>query len=175
MRGRGAAGRVPGMKTLVTYFSHSGHTAALAHQIALRLGAAEEPILKRDPGGGALSFAGGILDAVLGRPAEVADAEHDPADFDLVVLGTPVWAAGPTPWATGYIDRHRGALPRVALFCTSAGAGDGRALSRLEARLGREAAARLSVTEKELKGEGLEAKLDAFLAALAAPAPAEGG
>ncbi len=34
------------MNTLVTHFSHAGHTAALAHQIAMRLGATEGPIVE---------------------------------------------------------------------------------------------------------------------------------
>lgn len=150
------------MKTLVTYYSHSGHTAALAHQIAMRLGADEEAILERDKRNGMLGLVAGGLGAALGASSGIAKTEHDPADYDLVVLGTPVWTSRAAPAVNAYIDAHRDSMARVAFFCTEGGRGDARAFSRMASRLGRAPVACLAITEDALSSPDTKVRLDRF-------------
>src|SRR6056297_2143757 len=106
------------MATLVTYFSHTGHTAALAHQIAMRLGATEDPILERGGRSGTWGTVTGAIGAALGLGSRIAAPGQDPAGFDLVVIGTPVWVASAAPAVNRWIDDHRRAIDKVAVFCT---------------------------------------------------------
>jgi hypothetical protein len=57
--------------------------------------------------------------------------EHgrDPTDYDLVVIGTPVWAWTMTPAIRTYLAVHT--LPEVAFFCTY-GIHSGRAFQEME-------------------------------------------
>lgn len=85
------------MNILVTYFSHTGNTADLAHQIAMRSGADEEPILEYDQRTGITGTVTGAIGALMGRPSSVTKPEKEPASYDLVLIGTPVWAAAAPP------------------------------------------------------------------------------
>ena len=105
------------MATLVTYYSLTGHTATVADAIADRLGTKADPILEQSARSGLLGTTTGAVNALLGQKS-AADPVRDPSEADLVILGTPGWAGAPAPAVNAYIDRHRGALGRVAFFCT---------------------------------------------------------
>ena len=106
------------MTTLVTYYSLTGHTATVADAIAARLDAETDPIVEKTARRGLPSIAAGAMNALLGRSSPIAAPTRDPSEFDLVILGTPVWAAAQAPAVNAYIDRHRAALDRVAFFST---------------------------------------------------------
>lgn len=154
------------MRILVTYYSHSGNTAKLAHQIALRLGAEEEPILERNKTKGVRDIISGALGAALGTTSRLASAENDPADFDLVLVGTPVWSFGPAPAVNAYLDAHAKGYARVAWFCTLGHAGDSATFARMTRRSGKQPVACVSVTENELGTDAMDTKLDGFTTAL---------
>jgi len=44
--------------------------------------------------------------------------KYDPAQYDLVVLGTPVWAGNMSSPTRTYIVKNRKKFKRVAFFCT---------------------------------------------------------
>lgn len=154
------------MTTLVTCYSLTGHTDTVGNSIADRLGAKTEPIVERSTRGGLLGTTAGAVSALLGRKSAIAAPLRDPSEFDLVVLGTPVWAGAPAPAVNTYIDRHRDALDRVAFLCTQGKVGAARALARMERRLGHPPLATLSVNEDEIGGSALDEKIEAFLSDL---------
>ena len=154
------------MRILVTYFSHTGNTANLAHQIALRLGAEQEPILERHHRSGVSGLIGGAVGAALGAAGRVSLPTLDPAEFDLVVVGTPVWSFGPAPAVSAYIDAQRAKFTRVAWFCTLGHVGARATFARMTRRAGQEPAASVAVTEKELAQDAFGDKLAAFTTAL---------
>lgn len=154
------------MTMLVTYYSLTEHTATVADAIAKRLGATADPILEQSTRSGLLDTSAGALNALLGRKSVIAAPLSDPSEFDLVILGTPVWVGAPAPAVNAYIDRHRDALERVAFFCTQGKVGAARALTRMEHRLGHAPLATLAVNEGEIGGSALDGKIEAFLADL---------
>ena len=52
------------------------------------------------------------------KQAQIAETTKNPADFDLIILGTPVWAWSPTPAIRAYIAKNNLAEKKVALFFT---------------------------------------------------------
>ncbi len=154
------------MTTLVASYSLTGHTATVANSIADRLEAKAEPIVEQSARGGLLGIAAGAVSALLGRKSAIAAPLRDPSEFDLVILGTPVWAGAPAPAVNAYIDRHRDALDRVAFLCTQGKVGAAVALTRMERRLGHPPLATLVVNEDEIGDSALDDKIEAFLSDL---------
>jgi len=130
------------------------------------LGAKAEPIVERSARAGLIGSAVGAVNALLGRKSAIAAPLRDPSEFDLVILGTPVWAGAPAPAVNAYIDRHRDGLDRVAFLCTQGKVGAGGALSRMERRLGHPPLATLVVNEDEIGDSALDEKIEAFLSDL---------
>ena len=151
------------MNILVTYFSHTGNTAGVAHQIAMRSGADEEPVLKYDQRTGIMGKVTGAIGALMGRPSSVTEPEKEPTFYDLVLIGTPVWAAAAPPAINAWIDAHREGCKRVAFFATSGGFGENLTFSRMEKRLGKAPIARLAVAEQHLGNADIDEKIDSFI------------
>jgi len=60
-----------------------------------------------------------------------------PADldaYDLIILGTPVWAGSPAPAMVSFLSARQITGKKLALFCCHGG-GKGRALEKLKALL----------------------------------------
>jgi flavodoxin len=140
-------------KTLIVYFSLGGHTRQVAEEIARLSGADIDPIV--DAAERSLTpthLAWFAMEAILHRNmTAIKEALRNPADYDLVFIGTPVWAGHITPPVHSYIEQHKGQLKRVALFCTEAGANGEAALDKAAKLLGIEPQATLVVAEPALK------------------------
>ena len=121
------------MRTLIAYFSLEGSTAYIAEELARRLGADTlrlRPLEAYHTGGFKKYFWGG-KSAVMGEAPELESYDIDPAGYDLVVLGTPVWAGRCTPPLRTFLSQHSLAGKRVAAFAGASGSFPLRAFDRL--------------------------------------------
>ncbi len=154
------------MRTLVVYFSWTGHTQALAQQIAAGCGADTEAIQESGPPQHALRYLRylrSLLQAALHRSAAIEASQRSPADYDLVIIGTPVWAWNMSSPVRAYIRRHQGQFRKLALFCTCDGAGQARVLAEMQALCEKTPVASLGLTTKEMHDRFHHERLDKFL------------
>ena len=154
-------------RVLVVFYSQRGHTRKLAEAVARALGADLEEIREPTDRSGLLGYLRSGTEALLGVSAEIARPKRDAGRYDLVVVGTPVWAASVSPPARTYLWLERERLPAVALFCTMGGTGDARAFGQMAAIAGKKPIATLAVREAEIARGAPREKVAAFAAALA--------
>jgi flavodoxin len=124
------------MKTAVVYYSYEGNCAFIAGQIKSRLGAelvALETVDKKKRTGLAKYAWGGSQVFMHKKPA-LKPCNFDPGAYDLIVLGTPVWAGSPSPAIASFLSSVKITGKRIALFVCHAG-GKGKALEKFEALL----------------------------------------
>jgi flavodoxin len=152
------------MKTLVVYFSRSGHTAQVAREIAQRMGADVEEIREARQRAGIWGYCRSALQVLTRAQTPIEPSRYDPAGYDNIVLGTPVWIQRPAPPVVTYARRHAASFKRVAFFCTEGGAGDAQVFQELEKLCGKPPGATLTVTEKQLPQTEHAALLDKFVA-----------
>ncbi len=151
------------MKTLVLYFSRSGNTRAVARRIADKLNAEIEELTDRTNRRGIFGYLRSGREAFLGLRANLNPIASRLSDFDLVVIGTPVWNMSlSSPIRTFLLD-HAAELPRVAFFCTLGGMGRDRVLREMERLAGKAPLSTLVVTEHELEGGDLGRLVDRFV------------
>ena len=155
------------MKTLVVYFSHTGHTQTIAEAIAANYGSDIEQIKERNDRIGFSKYLAAGRDAMLKRPGSIQPAHKDPAQYDLVILGTPIWAWNLSPPMRAYIAGHKSKLNQVAFFCTEGGAGGKRAFRQMADLIGKQPVATLEVTEPDLISGADQQKLNTFYRAIA--------
>ena len=106
------------MKCLVVYYTRTGITRAVAEKVAAELGADLEEIVDMKKREGKLGWLSGGRDAMQNKQTEIASTIKAPCDYDLVVLGTPIWAWAPTPALRTYVARNALEGRRVAVFYT---------------------------------------------------------
>ena len=106
------------MNCLVIYYTRTAKTKFVAEAIAAQLGADLEEIVDLKKRGGAIGWINGGKDASRKSLTEIAPTQKVPADYDLVVIGTPIWAWAPTPAFRTYVSKNSLAGKKVALFYT---------------------------------------------------------
>ena len=153
-------------KVLIVYYSETGNTRGAAETLAERLDATLEAIEAEGFRSGILGFGQRIWLALRGVPARIAAAGHDPADFDLVVLCSPVWAGHVSTPLRAYLLQAAGRLPEIALLVTAGAANPGRALTDMAGLAGKAPLAELVISERERRRGEDRAKLEAFAATL---------
>jgi flavodoxin len=109
------------LKSLVVFYSRTGNARFVAQTIAAEIGADVEEVIDQKKRGGVLGFLGGGRDARSGKGTEIAPTVKSPLDYDLIVVGTPIWAGQPTPAIVTYLKKNNLAGKKVAVFFVQGG------------------------------------------------------
>jgi flavodoxin len=155
------------MGVLVVYYSRSGHTAKIARSIARRLDADVEELFEEPPrAAGIAGYLRAGLDAARGRTGRLRPMVNDPAKYDLVIVGTPVWASSVTPAVRSFLEANASRVRRIAFFLTHGGSGRARVLAQMESAAGRAPVATAAVRESELAAPEAEYIVEGFVSFL---------
>jgi flavodoxin len=149
-------------KTLIVYHSRTGYTRRIARHLADRLGADLDEIRIVQPMHGVLGYAACAIETMAGLAPALRPMRHKPADYDLVIVGTPVWFWSLASPVRSWLETfgHRG--KRFAFFCTMGGSGATRVFEAMKELTGREPLATLALTDREVDAAA-RAKFDAFV------------
>jgi len=147
---------------LVAYFSRSGVTERLAVQLAAKLGADVEPVKPLAPYAGAGGYLKGVWHSLF-RRTPLVDCRRDPADYAVVIIGSPVWAGRLSAPMRSYLARFRGRIGSVAAFWVSGSGLAYKAVSgEIERLTGRAPLATASLAERDAGTGVADAKLEAL-------------
>jgi flavodoxin len=109
------------LKSLVVYYTRSGNARFVAETIAAEIGSDVEEVIDMKKRSGVLGYLSGGKDARQGKETQIAPSKKSPADYDLIIVGTPIWAARPTPAVTTYLKKNNLSGKKVAVFFTQGG------------------------------------------------------
>jgi flavodoxin len=154
------------MKVLVTYYSRSGTTRKLAEAIAAGLGCEIEAIEDTRNRGGPFGFLLAGADATMGRLTRLKPLRKNPADYDLVAVGSPVWAGTVSTPIRTYLTQNAARLPRVAFFLTGGDPVQEKALAQMAASAGKQAQAMLTLTSAQMDKGEYNSEVKSFVEAL---------
>lgn len=136
------------MQPLVVYYTRTGNTEQVGKEVANQLNADLEEIKEDKEWEGKLGMLHASLSALFKGKSEIA-IEKNPGDYDLVVIGTPVWAGHIPPAVRRYLTDNT--FNQVACFCTFRYQ-EGRVLKDIE-KLTTGPIATLEVKEEDLPAE----------------------
>ncbi|WP_063936349.1 flavodoxin family protein [Caballeronia temeraria] len=132
-------------KVLVVCFSRSGNTRALGASLAERLHADFEAIDEPVDRSGPLGYLRCLVDAVFARSVRIGASSYDVAQYDVIVIGTPVWAGTVSAPVRAWLALHRRKLPHVAFFCTQHMRGDASTFRDMTKLAGRQPIAQCAI------------------------------
>lgn len=156
-------------RILVVCYSRTGHTKRVAQKLAAALHADLEIV--EDEKTSRRGFVGYMLSALEGlrkQHAPIRPLVHDPAAYDMIVAGTPIWAGRLCAPMRTYLAGVAGKAGSAAFFCTMGGSGGARAFAQMAELTGRPPIATLEITEGELKSGAWSGKTDEFARKVAA-------
>jgi flavodoxin len=109
------------LKSLVVYYSRTGSARFVAETIAAEVGADIEEVIDLKKRSGPIGFFIGGSDARRGKETKISPTTKSSSDYDLVFVGTPVWASRPSPAIVTYLKKNDLSGKKVALFFTRGG------------------------------------------------------
>jgi flavodoxin len=155
------------MKTLIVYYSRSGNTRKVAEELAQELKADVEQLIDHKNRHGILGWLGAGWSAAKKLGTVITPAKFDPSGYDLVIVGTPLWAfGGISPAVRTYLNQTKGKIRKIAFFLTKGGTPGEKAFTQLTEVSALTPIATLEITAKELKQVISLQKFRDFLAAL---------
>ena len=150
-----------GNQILVVFFSRTGTTRKIASLLTKILGAQAEEIAVRPDRSGPFGYVRSLVEALEQRPAQIVASTRDVSRYNLVVIGTPVWANSVSSPVRAYLMANRSHFKNVAFFCSFARRGNRTALKQMRTLAGIPALAECSLTAREvLRGESSEVLLE---------------
>jgi flavodoxin len=154
------------MKAIVVYYSLDGNSHLIAERIKTALGAdtLRLKLVKSMPKQGFMKMLQGGKQALFGKLPALKPYRLDLEQYELLILGGPVWAGSPAPALMSFLQQTTFSGKKVALFCCHRG-GKGATFSKLRDTL----SANTIMGEIDFPNAGkqdtqkLNAKLDAWL------------
>ncbi len=151
------------MKILVAYYSRTGTTQKVAEAIASKKGAEIEEIKDTVKRSGAKGYLISGRNAMRRKLTQLEPVKFNPADYDLVIVGTPIWAWNISVPVRTYLAEQKDKFKQVAFFCTMGGSGDAKVFQEMEKIIGQKPIAVFSTLTKEVAEDNYSEKLDVFL------------
>jgi flavodoxin len=162
-------------KVLVVFHSSSGNTKKVAQAIAEALSADLEQIQPVKPfrvdikGKGLLNFLNmgrAVFGGIGGRAASIKEAQRNPTDYDLILIGTPVYAGSLSGPVRAYIERYRSSLKEVAFFCTGEDPNNKDVFEQMEEAYGKPPQAMFAFHAPQVKSGEFLPQVEEFIARL---------
>lgn len=110
------------MKTLIVYYSKTGTTKKLAQMLAKELNADTEELIDKKKRSGIIGWIIGGRDGMKRIPTQIATVQKNPANYDMVLIGGPLWGfKGVAPASRTYLLQNKDKIKKIALFMTRGG------------------------------------------------------
>jgi flavodoxin len=155
-------------RILVVYYSRTGNTRTIAGELVAALKADVDQLDDRRDRCGVFGYLRCAHEALKKRTIELLPPAYDPSSYDVVVLGTPVWAGNMSSPLRSYVEAHTSQFRQVAFFCTQGGSGAAKVFRDLADLCGRPPLATLAVNEREIEKRAHAAQLERFATAITA-------
>jgi len=153
------------LKPLVVYYSRTGSNKTLAETVAKAVGAECHEIVDRKNRKGLLGFLRSGSDAFRRKLTRI-ELKVEPAGYDPIIVGTPVWAGRMTPAVRTFLTNY--ALSGKQLYFFSVSNGGAADVFEEMKRLAAGAVVRecLAVRRKDLVAGNRAQQIQAFVRAI---------
>ena len=131
------------MKSIIIYYSYNGNTKKVSYVLSEYLKPQSEiEFIELKGLDESHSFFGQCQRAFRHKKAVIPEVNLDLRSYDLICMGTPVWAFGPAPAMNTYLDKCSGLEGKpIILFSTyGSGTGNERCLNYMQGILSKKGA-----------------------------------
>lgn len=147
-----------GKKILVVYYSRTGNTERVAHDIAGSFGADIEKVRDKKDRSGCIGWIVSGFEGMSKKNTYIEATSYDPAKYDMVIIGSPVWSWNITPAIRSYIEQNKQNFREVAFFITAGSTSAEKVVPYMEQLCGKKAVAYVGFVSKELEKRDIYSK-----------------
>lgn len=156
------------MQALVVYYSRGGTTRKIAEELSKELKCDIEEIQDTANRSGPVGWLSCARQARAAALTKLQPIKNDPSKYDLVIIGTPVWAGHVSTPVRTYIADNKDKLKKVSFLVTENARGDEATIKDMEELSGKTAPDTLIVKTKEIKSGEYQDKIKKFAGSIKA-------
>jgi flavodoxin len=149
------------MKILVVFNSRTGNTRKVAEELVRILGADLEELLEEKSRKGIIGYIRTGQESMKKEVGSIKPTQKDPSTYDLVILGTPIWAWTMSVPIRTYISLNKDKFRSVAFFCTNDG-NKKLTFEEMETACGKKPVSTFELLGKEVKAGNFADKLKSY-------------
>jgi flavodoxin len=150
------------MKILVVFYSRSGNTGKVAEEIRDSLECEIEEIIDTKNRSGMLGYIRSAREGMSQKLTVLKDIINDPSQYDLLIIGTPLWGGHVSTPVRTYINENQANFKSVAFFCTAGGENFDGVFNDMRELCGVAPVETLGVRAKEVKDGSYKSKVAEF-------------
>jgi menaquinone-dependent protoporphyrinogen IX oxidase len=151
------------LNAIVVFFSRDGTTRKVAQAIGDRLHCEVEEITEPKGRKGFLGFMRSGYQAYRQKASKINPIVAKVKRFDIVVVGTPVWAGRLSSPVRAFLVKHGKGVRKVAFFCTKASSESSKVFGAMESLTGKAPVSILDLKKEEVDKHTYYKKLNDFL------------
>jgi len=151
------------MNALVVYYSRTGSTRKVAQAISDQLDGSMEEITEPKSRKGIIGFMRSGFEAMRQKPSKINPITANPADFDFIIIGSPVWGGSLSSPVRAFLVEYGKVLGNVAFFSTKGGSATPKLFAQMESLVGKAPVATLELRQSEVEKQAFAERLDSFL------------
>ena len=155
-------------KILVTFYSRTGTTRKAAEAIRKELGCDIEEIIDLVDRKGFIGTMKACYSALKALPTVIKNPQADASLYDVVIIGTPVWAGRVSNAVRTYITANKDKFRNVAFFATMSNGGGDKVLCEMEELSGKKPSGVLQLLRREINDGSYLDKVKSFAAEIKA-------
>lgn len=150
-------------KILVVYYSRTGTTKKVAEVLVQKLSADTEEITTPKSRKGIWGYLVCGREGMKRISAQINPTQKDPKNYDMIVIGTPMWAMNFSSPVRAYILQNKDNLKEVAFFCTRGGEKNGKIFEEMEIAANKKPIAVFTLQTKDVVKDNFNQKIDEFI------------
>ncbi|MBI5001151.1 MAG: hypothetical protein HZB92_06465 [Euryarchaeota archaeon] len=151
------------MKALVVYYTRDGRTKKVAESVAKALDCDIEEIVAGKSYRGIIGWLRAGRGAMKKVTIGINEPKHDPAQYDLVVIGSPIWGGLMSIPVRSYVEKHKAKFKAVAIFVNLGGDNSAPGLKEMGDACGKAPLATMAVSTVETKKGQFSGKVAKFV------------
>jgi len=141
------------VESLVVFYSRTGRTKKVAESISSILGCDVEEIFDTKNRAGILGYLRSGWEASRRKTTVIREIKKDPALYDIVIIGTPLWSGLMSSPIRTYLLQNRDHFKDIAFFCTYGGSLSQEMFNEMGSLCGKKPRGLLGLKAKELMKE----------------------
>lgn len=153
-------------KTLIVFYSRGSKTRTVSTELKKYIDGDVEELIDLRNRKGLLGYIFAGRDALKKKNTEIKTTKFNPADYDRVIIGTPVWASTMTSAVRTYIGENKGKFKSVAFVVTSGGPVDNKIFDEMSELCGTKPLAAFNTFKKEFDNGSWKDKAKEFASQL---------
>ncbi|MDR0911730.1 MAG: flavodoxin [Methanobrevibacter sp.] len=154
------------MNILIAYYSRTNVTATIINEVVKEfsdeINVDIEVIKDKKNRNGSINYLLSVIDAVRRKNTEIENIEKNPSDYDLLIIGTPVWAATMANPVLAYLNQIKDNVNDFATIITAGSSGFEQTLNDIESIIGQKVITTLNISTKD-RQSGYSEKIANFV------------